>query len=248
MNIAVAAPAIIQNKIICYNPVGYPPKITKKMLAPRLESLDGKTIYLIDSRFDDSIELLKEVATWFAGHMPSVTVKLVSLAGYYGRDDQELWTEIKANGHAAIIGVGHCSTCAPAVATHAVTMETKFGIPTVALHTATFDKVVRSVTRMAGLPDAAAVFVPQPVMGKSAAELRAYVEGNDPHTGRPVMREIIEALTSNIAGRHPAEVERSTPRFVEAATEAASPPTRSSVACSRRPIGARGNTPSRRSP
>jgi hypothetical protein len=73
---------------------------------------------------------------------------------------------------------------------------------------------------MAGLPDAAAVFVPQPVMGKSAAELRAYVEGNDPHTGRPVMREIIEALTSNIAGRHPAEVERSTPRFVEAATEA----------------------------
>ena len=220
MNIAVAAPAIVQNKIICYNPVGFPPKIAKKMLAPRLEGLDGKTIYLIDSRFDDSIELLKEVAAWFAGHMPSVTVKLVSLAGYYGRDDQELWTEIKANGHAAIIGVGHCSTCAPAVATHAVTMETKFGIPTVALHTATFDKVVRSVTRMAGLPDAAAVFVPQPVMGKSAAELRAYVEGNDPHTGRPVMREIIEALTSNIAGRHPAEVERSTPRFVEATTEA----------------------------
>jgi hypothetical protein len=36
MNIAVAAPAIVQNKIICYNPVGYPPKITRKALAPRL--------------------------------------------------------------------------------------------------------------------------------------------------------------------------------------------------------------------
>ena len=26
------------------NPVGYPPKITPKQLAPRLESLDGKTV------------------------------------------------------------------------------------------------------------------------------------------------------------------------------------------------------------
>ncbi|MGY3691720.1 hypothetical protein ACVIGA_001800 [Bradyrhizobium sp. USDA 3240] len=220
MNIAVSAPTIIQNKIICHNPVGYPPKITSKSLAPRLESLDGKTLYLVDSRFDDSIELLKEVANWFAGNMPSVTVRLVSLAGYYGRDDQELWTEIKANGHAAIIGVGHCSTCSPAVSTHAVTLETKFGIPTVALHTATFDKVVRSVTRMAGLPDAATVFVPQPVMGKSATELRSYVEGEDPVTGRPVMREIIEALTSHAAYRHPVEADRSTPRLVEPATEA----------------------------
>jgi hypothetical protein len=220
MNIAVPAPQIVQNKIVCLNPVGYPPKVAKKSLAPRLETLDGKTVYLIDSRFDDSIELLKEVANWFASHMPAVTVKLVSLAGYYGRDDQELWSEIKANGQAAIIGVGHCSTCAPAVSTHAITMETKFGIPTVAIHTSIFDKVVRSVTRMGGLPDAPSVFVPQPVMGKSGPELRAYVEGNDPVTGRPVMREIIEALTGNVAGLHPAEIERSTPRLVEAATEA----------------------------
>jgi hypothetical protein len=90
----------------------------------------------------------------------------------------------------------------------------------VAIHTGMFDKVVRSVTRMGGLADAPSVFVPQPVMGKSAAELRAYVEGNDTVTGRPVMREIIEALTGNVAGLHPAEIERSTPRFVEAGTEA----------------------------
>ena len=202
MNIAVPAPQIVKDKIVCFNPVGYPPKVQQKTLAPRLESLDGKTLYLVDSRFDDSIELLKEVANWFAGHMPGVTVKLVSLAGYYGRDDQELWTEIKANGHAAIIGVGHCSTCAPAVSTHAITMETKFGIPTVAIHTGMFDKVVRSVTRMGGLPDAACVFVPQPVMGKTASELAAYVNGNDPITGRPVMQEVVQALTAALDGVH----------------------------------------------
>lgn len=223
MSVAIATPLATtgtSEKVTVLNPVGYPPQVTAKQLAPRLDSLDGKTVYLIDSRFDDSIELLKQIVVWFAEKMPGVTTKLVSLAGYYGRDDPELWAEIKANGHAAILGVGHCSTCAPAVSTHAVTLETKYGIPTVAVHTSKFDKVVRSVTRMAGLPAAPQVFVPQPVMGKSAAELRAYVGGDDPISGLPVMREILDGLT-----KMPAPVEaaflRTTPRLVEPDSEEA---------------------------
>ena len=47
------------------------------------------------------------------------------------------------------------------------------------------------------------VFVPQPVMGKSAAELKAYVEGDDPATGVPVMQEIVAALTTALSeGAH----------------------------------------------
>jgi hypothetical protein len=45
-------------RISVLNPLGYPPKPTRKSVADRLESLDGKTIYLVDCRFDDSIELL----------------------------------------------------------------------------------------------------------------------------------------------------------------------------------------------
>jgi hypothetical protein len=182
-------------KITVLSPIGYPPKITKKTAAPRLESLDGKTIYLVDCRFDDSIELLKQVQAWFAQHMPAVKTRIVSLSATYQHDDPKTWEEIKANGDAAIVGVGHCSNCSPAVATHAVTLETKYGVPTVALHTDKFDKVVQSVTKMAGLPQAARAFVPQPVMGKTADELKAYVHGRDPVSGRPVMQEIIEALT-----------------------------------------------------
>ena len=178
------------------SPVGTPPKITKKAAAPRLESLDGKTIYLVDCRFDDSIELLKEVAAWFAVHMPAVKTRIVSLSATYQKDDPKTWNEIKANGDAAIIGVGHCSNCAPAVTTHAITLETKYGVPTVALHTDKFDKVVASVAKVAGLAEAPRAFVPQPVMGKTAAELAAYVNGNDPITGRPVMQEVILALTA----------------------------------------------------
>ena|SRR5665213_1161578 len=187
-------------KITVLNPVGFQPKVARKKPASRLESLDGKTIYLVDCRFDDSIELLKQVQAWFAQHMPGVTTRLVSLTAFYGKDDPATWEEIKAHGDAAIIGVGHCSTCAPAVTTHAITVETKYGVPTVALHTDKFDKVVRSTASVGGLPNAPCAFVPQPVMGKSASELRAYVDGLDPITGRPVMQEIVAALTTALAG------------------------------------------------
>ncbi len=186
-----------------HNPVGYPPKISRKSPARRPAGLDGRTVYLVDSRFDDSVELLKQVQRWFAERMPSVKTKLVQLAGYYGNDDPRLWDEIRTHGDAAIIGVGHCSTCAPAVSTHAITLETRHGVPTVAIHTDKFVKVVKSVTRMAGLPQAPVVFVPQPVMGRTAGELAAYVNGNDPATGRPVMREIVEALTVGLADSLP---------------------------------------------
>jgi hypothetical protein len=154
MSVVIDAPAASAKKLTVLNPVGFPPKITRKTAAPRPESLDGKTVYLVDCRFDDSIELLKQVQAWFAQHMPSVETKLVSLSAYYGHDDPKTWEEIQKNGDAAIIGVGHCSTCAPAVSTHAITLDTKYGVPTVALHTDKFDKVVRSVTKMAGLPAA----------------------------------------------------------------------------------------------
>jgi len=186
-------------KITVLNPMGYPPEITRKSAAPRLESLEGKTVYLVDCRFDDSIELLKQVQAWFAEHMAGTTTKIISLSAYYGHDDPTTWEEIKKNGDAAIVGVGHCSTCAPAVATHAITIDTKYGVPAVAIHTDKFDKVVKSVRKMGGLADAPTVFVPQPVMGKSAAELRAYVNGSDPITGRPVMLEIVEALTTQLS-------------------------------------------------
>ena len=195
----IAPDRVSDLKITVLNPMGYPPEITRKSAAPRPESLEGKTIYLVDCRFDDSIELLKQVQLWFAEHMTCVTTKIVSLSAYYGHDDPTTWDEIKKNGDAAIVGVGHCSTCAPAVATHAITLDTKYGVPAVAIHTEKFDKVVKSVTKMGGLASAPTVFVPMPVMGKSAAELRAYVDGADPITGRPVMQEIIEALTTQLS-------------------------------------------------
>ena len=101
-----------------------------------------------------------------------------------------------------------------------MTLEAMYGVPTVAMHTDKFDRVVRSVAEVSGMPGLRQVFVPQPIMGKTAAELRAYVDGGDPITGRAVMQEVVEGLTRPLAaGDRAMEFDRSTPRLVPADTE-----------------------------
>jgi hypothetical protein len=95
------------NKITVMNPMGYPPKVSHKPLAPRVDALDGKTVYLVDCRFDDSDIFLKQMQAWFADHMPSVNTVFKPINSVYTKDDPETWEEIKAKGDAAIIGVGH---------------------------------------------------------------------------------------------------------------------------------------------
>lgn len=94
-------------KLVVHNPVGYPPKVTGKSLAPRLETLDGKTVYLVDCRFDDSDVFLKEMQAWFDENMPSVKTVFKPISNVYTKDDPATWEEVKANGQAAIVGVGH---------------------------------------------------------------------------------------------------------------------------------------------
>src|SRR5437773_7039790 len=71
------------------------------------------------------------------------------------------------------------------------------------------------------MPEARYAFVPQPVMGKTAEQLRAYVDGKDPLSGRPVMQEVIEGLTRPAEGDRIKEIkfERSTPRLVDSDTD-----------------------------
>ncbi len=96
-----------QDKVRVLNPMGFPPRVSHKPMAPRVGSLDGKTVYLVDARFDDSDLLLKQMQAWFAAHMPGVKTKLVRLSSVYTQDDPKTWEEIKTRGDAAIIGVGH---------------------------------------------------------------------------------------------------------------------------------------------
>ena len=80
---------------------------------------------------------------------------------------------------------------------------------------------MRASSSQKGMPHLRFAFVPQPVMGKSPAELRGYVDGADAITGRPFMQEVIDALTKPLTGEEQKQVdfERSTPRLVDPDSE-----------------------------
>ncbi len=95
------------------------------------------------------------------------------------------------------------------------------GVPTVAVHTNVFARLARSVARVNGMPTTRQAFVPQPVVGRSATELRDYIAGDDPVNGRPFAQELIEGLTSPLGGEDVKGLsfDRSTPRTLEPDTE-----------------------------
>ena len=96
-----------QPKVEGLNPKGTPPPIQLIPMAPRLGSLDGKTVYLVDTGFPGGGFLLLEIQGWFQRNMPTVNTVFKRKAGPYAEDDPALWKEIKDKGHAAIMAVGH---------------------------------------------------------------------------------------------------------------------------------------------
>ena len=95
------------DRITVLNPMGFPPTVTRRELAARLDTLDGKTVYLVDCRFDDSDVFLTQMQAWLAAHLPAVRTVVKPLSSVYLVDDPATWEEIRARGHAAIVGVGH---------------------------------------------------------------------------------------------------------------------------------------------
>ena len=90
------------------NPLGTPPSIKLKSMAPRLDTLEGKTVYVVDNIYPGSDLLLTEMAAWFEREMPKTKAiyKRKNAMGFEG-EDPALWAEIKEKADAVIIGLGH---------------------------------------------------------------------------------------------------------------------------------------------
>lgn len=75
-------------------------------MAQRLESLNGKTIYLVNQGFGGSALFMEQLQAWFAQNMPTVKTIVKRKTGFIFRDDtKDLWKEIKSNGHGVVFGV-----------------------------------------------------------------------------------------------------------------------------------------------
>jgi len=89
------------------------PAVTEKLaervpLAPRLDTLEGKTIYLVDMNYEGfgRTAVLYEMQAWFTKNMPGVKTILKLKRDNYASDDPALWKEIAANkANGVILGV-----------------------------------------------------------------------------------------------------------------------------------------------
>ena len=90
-----------------HNPTGIAPPIERRAMAPRPESLDGKTIYLVDVTFNGGDLFLMEMEKWMKANMPEVNAIYRVKRGAYSRDDPELWREIQSVDGLMVMAIGH---------------------------------------------------------------------------------------------------------------------------------------------
>ena len=74
--------------------------------AKRLNTLDKKTVYLVDTGFGGGYQFMMQLQKWFKDNMPSVTtIRKRKPGNVFMDDNNELWEEVKAKGHAVVLGV-----------------------------------------------------------------------------------------------------------------------------------------------
>ena len=76
-------------RITVLNPLGQPPPINKIPMAPRINNLEGKTIYIVDIAFTDTHQLFTEMQKLLSAKYPKTK-----------------W-EVRTKAGAMIMGVGH---------------------------------------------------------------------------------------------------------------------------------------------
>jgi hypothetical protein len=99
-----AAPA---EKITVLNPMGTPPPIQAKQMASRLDTLDGKTIYFVNTGYIGTDRLMSVMMDWFKANYPKTNLEYRVSKGMMAGVDKDLWAEIGQKGDAAILGLGH---------------------------------------------------------------------------------------------------------------------------------------------
>jgi hypothetical protein len=75
-------------------------------MAPRLDSLENKTVYMVDTGFEGGMAFFEEMQEWFEKNMPSVKTVLHRKSGNAFVDSPELWPELKKKADGVVFGVG----------------------------------------------------------------------------------------------------------------------------------------------
>jgi len=97
--------ASTEAKITVLNPMGTPPPITVKPMAQPLSTLDGKTLYLVNTGFPNTERLMEEYKKWFQANYPKTTI--VDQRTGMSNLTPALKKELQEKADAVIFALGH---------------------------------------------------------------------------------------------------------------------------------------------
>jgi len=103
----VQAASVEEPILTVLNPMGTPPPVQLKPMAPRLDTIEGKTIYIVNDGYPGSNILCAEMQKGFSEQFPKTTFVYKDKRGGMGGVDQALWTEMEEKADAMIIPLGH---------------------------------------------------------------------------------------------------------------------------------------------
>ena len=89
------------------NPRGQYPPVKFIPMAERLDTLDKKTVYIVDIRWPYTGQFTEALQSILSSRYPDTVFIRREKAGPYGEADMPLWQEIKDKGHAMIVATGH---------------------------------------------------------------------------------------------------------------------------------------------
>ena len=93
-------------KVTVYNPMGVPPPIQMKSMAPRLDNLEGKTVFLVSTGFPNSPEFMDVMADWFRDNYPKTNTVRVNTGMTYPLA-ANIREQIKEKADVVFFGLGH---------------------------------------------------------------------------------------------------------------------------------------------
>jgi len=95
------------NKVTLVSPRGQLPPLQFFPMAPRLDSLEGKLIYIVDIRWPYTGQFTEELTAILSERYPNTRFLRREKAGPYGEADYRLWDEIEKEGDGMILATGH---------------------------------------------------------------------------------------------------------------------------------------------
>ena len=89
--------------------MGTPPPVTLKPQAPRLNTLDGKTVYFLNTGYIGSDRLMAVMMDWFKANYPKTNVVYRDSSNGVGLSslNEAMWAEVAEKADAVIAGLGH---------------------------------------------------------------------------------------------------------------------------------------------